>query len=157
MTEDMGEKTASQCRLPRGHPGDGCPQLGPLAGQKHETPRGRIPGRSIPEHVPEEYARPGRPSGLSRVQKIGQDHRHYLRLCITTAWQKLNEHYTKLGESPLFSAAIILHSALGMKYLEMNWESEEQLVWVRDARTGLLRYFERWYRESHPKSRTINN
>lgn len=150
VTEDMVEKTASQCRLHHGHLGLGRRRFSQLAEQELGGPRRQTPGGPTSEHVREEYARL-RSSGVSRAQEIGKDHRHYLRLCITTAWQKLNEYYTKLGESPLFSAAIILHPALGMRYLEMNWELEEQLVWVRDARMGLLRYFERWYRDSQPQ------
>ncbi|KFA53231.1 hypothetical protein S40293_10168, partial [Stachybotrys chartarum IBT 40293] len=76
---------------------------------------------------------------------IGKDHRHYLRLSITTAWRKLDEYYTKLGESPLFAASIILHPALGMSYLEANWATEEQLIWVRDAKMSLSDYLNRWY------------
>ncbi|KAH7142280.1 hypothetical protein DER46DRAFT_581692 [Fusarium sp. MPI-SDFR-AT-0072] len=67
-----------------------------------------------------------------------------------TPWQKLNEYYTKLGDSPLFAASIILHPSLGMNYLEVNWASEEQLVWVRDAKIGLSDYLNRWYRCSRP-------
>jgi hypothetical protein len=33
-----------------------------------------------------------------------------------------------------------------MSYLEVNWASEEQLVWVRDAKIGLSDYLDRWYR-----------
>jgi hypothetical protein len=76
---------------------------------------------------------------------MGKDYRHYLRLSIMTAWQKINEYYTKLGDSPLFAASIILHPSLGMNYLEVNWASEEQLVWVRDAKVGLSDYLDRWY------------
>jgi hypothetical protein len=32
-----------------------------------------------------------------------------------------------------------------MSYLEVNWASEEQLVWVRDAKIGLSDYLDRWY------------
>uniref|UniRef100_A0A0D2XTH9 HAT C-terminal dimerisation domain-containing protein n=1 Tax=Fusarium oxysporum (strain Fo5176) TaxID=660025 RepID=A0A0D2XTH9_FUSOF len=67
-----------------------------------------------------------------------------------TAWQKLNEYYTKLGDSPLFAASIILHPSLGMNYLEVNWASEEQLVWVRDAKIGLSDYLDRWYHCNRP-------
>jgi hypothetical protein len=81
---------------------------------------------------------------------MGKDHRRYLRLSIVTAWQKLNEYYTKLGESPLFAASIILHPSLSMSYLEVNWASEEQLVWVRDAKIGLSNYLDRWYRCNRP-------
>ncbi|RKK60348.1 hypothetical protein BFJ69_g17231 [Fusarium oxysporum] len=81
---------------------------------------------------------------------MGKDHRRYLRLSIITAWQKLNEYYTKLGQSPLLAASIILHSSLGMSYLEVNWASEEQLVWARDAKNGLSDYLDRWYRCNRP-------
>jgi hypothetical protein len=81
---------------------------------------------------------------------MGKDYRRYLRLSIVNAWQKLNEYYTKLGESPLFAASIILHPSLGMSYLEANWASEEQLVWVRDAKLGLSEYLDRWYRCKGP-------
>ncbi|RKK80768.1 hypothetical protein BFJ71_g15816 [Fusarium oxysporum] len=92
----------------------------------------------------------GKPSGSSAVDDMGKDHRRYLRLSIITAWQKLNEYYTKLGESPLFAASIILNPSLGMSYLEVNWASEEQLVWVRDAKIGLSDYLDRWYRCNRP-------
>jgi hypothetical protein len=71
-----------------------------------------------------------------------------MRLSIATALQKLNGYYTKLGESPLFAASIILHPALAMSYLEANWATEEQLVWVRDAKMGLSNYLGRWISQS---------
>ncbi|KAG6989065.1 hypothetical protein FocnCong_v021001 [Fusarium oxysporum f. sp. conglutinans] len=59
--------------------------------------------------------------------------------------KKLNEYYDKLGESPLFAAAIILHPRFGISWLEATWVSEEQLAWVRDAKVGIKDYFTRWY------------
>ncbi|KAM3519811.1 hypothetical protein MY4038_009655 [Beauveria bassiana] len=113
-----------------------------------DLPSQRPQERVMPEHVSGTYTRPGRPAGVSAVADIGDDHRRYLRLCIMNAWQKLNEYYTKLGDSPLFAASIILHPGLGIRYLEINWATEEQLVWVRDAKTGLSRYIDKWYRPS---------
>uniref|UniRef100_A0A0D2XSY6 HAT C-terminal dimerisation domain-containing protein n=1 Tax=Fusarium oxysporum (strain Fo5176) TaxID=660025 RepID=A0A0D2XSY6_FUSOF len=72
------------------------------------------------------------------------------RLSIMAAWQKLNEYYTKLGDSTLFAASIILHPSLGMNYLEVNWASEGQLLWVRDAKIGLSDYLDRWYHCNRP-------
>ncbi|KAL6405787.1 hypothetical protein AUP68_10926 [Ilyonectria robusta] len=37
-----------------------------------------------------------------------------------------------------------------MSYLEMNWATEDQLVWVRDAKMGLSDYLDRWYNCSWP-------
>ncbi|KAG7000867.1 putative AC transposase [Fusarium oxysporum f. sp. conglutinans] len=64
---------------------------------------------------------------------------------INNGWKKLNEYYDKLGESPLFAAAIILHPRFGISWLEATWVSEEQLAWVRDAKAGIKDYFTRWY------------
>ncbi|KFA68637.1 hypothetical protein S40285_09684, partial [Stachybotrys chlorohalonatus IBT 40285] len=32
-----------------------------------------------------------------------------------------------------------------MSYLEANWATEEQLIWVRDAKMSLSDYLNRWY------------
>ncbi|KAG7404356.1 hypothetical protein Forpe1208_v015868 [Fusarium oxysporum f. sp. rapae] len=88
----------------------------------------------------------GKPSGSSEVDDMKKDLRRYLRLPIVTAWQKLNEYYTTLRESPLFAASTILHPSLGKSYLEVNRASEEQFVWVRDAKDGLPDYLDSWYR-----------
>jgi hypothetical protein len=50
------------------------------------------------------------------------------------AWQKLNEYYVKLGECPLFSAAIILHPGLGIRYLEINCASDKRAACVGTRR-----------------------
>jgi hypothetical protein len=75
---------------------------------------------SLPDHIQEEYTRTSKLSSMSKIQDIREDYRRYLRLCITTAWQKLNKYYTKLGDSPLFATAIILHPGLGIRYLEAS-------------------------------------
>jgi hypothetical protein len=110
-----------------------------------DLPPQRSKEGAMPGHISDEYTRPGKPISVSKAGDIGDDHRRYLRICIINAWQKLNEYYVKMGESPLFSAAIILHPGLGIRYLEINRSTEEQLVWVRDAKAGLSRYFDRWY------------
>ncbi|KAF5268120.1 hypothetical protein FOXYS1_993, partial [Fusarium oxysporum] len=89
------------------------------------------------------YILESKPSGSSGIDDMGKDHRRYLRLSIITAWQKLNEYYTRLGESLFFAASIILYPSLGMSYLEVNWVSEEQLVRIMDAKIGLSDYLDR--------------
>jgi hypothetical protein len=74
----------------------------------------------------------------------GQE-RASIRASINNAWIKLNEYYTLLGQSPLFAASIILNPDLGLRWLEANWTSPEQLGWLRDAKGGIKHYFERWY------------
>ncbi|KAJ3454567.1 hypothetical protein MRS44_013167 [Fusarium solani] len=149
--EAAGENTNSQVQLPRGRP-DRNRQL-PARFRDCEmdiihsrkSTESSLPGRGLAQCDGSD-----KPSELSGINDIGKDHRRYLRLSIITAWQKLNEYYTKLGESPLFAASIILHPSLGMSYLEVNWASEEQLVWVRDAKIGLSDYLDRWYRCNRP-------
>ncbi|GKU15615.1 unnamed protein product, partial [Fusarium langsethiae] len=71
------------------------------------------------------------------------DHRAYIRASINNGWKKLDEYYSKLGESPLFAAAVILHPRFGISWLEATWATEEQLAWVRDAKAGIKDYFAR--------------
>lgn len=40
-----------------------------------------------------------------------------------------------------------LTSSSGNSIHKLNWATEEQLVWVRDAQTGLSSYFDKWYRQ----------
>ncbi|KAM5529303.1 transposase-like protein [Fusarium oxysporum f. sp. phaseoli] len=84
-------------------------------------------------------------SETSQKSTLPADHRAYIRASINNGWKKLNEYYDKLGESPLFAAAIILHPRFGISWLEATWVSEEQLAWVRDAKAGIKDYFTRWY------------
>jgi hypothetical protein len=147
----VGENTDSQVEPARGRP-DRNRQL---PARFRDCEMDMHPRKSMESSLPGRGSGqcddgPGKSSGSSGIDDMGKDHRRYLRLSIITAWQKLNEYYTKLGESPLFAASIILNPSLGMSYLEVNWASEEQLVWVRDAKIGLSDYLDRWYRCSRP-------
>jgi hypothetical protein len=62
-------------------------------------------------------------------------------------WKKLDSYYQKLGESPLYAAAIILHPGLGLQWLEGQWSSLEQRRWLHDAKEDLHLYWDRWYRD----------
>jgi hypothetical protein len=72
----------------------------------------------------------------------GQE-RASIKASINNAWIKLNEYYTLLGRSPLFAASVVLNPDLGLRWLETNWTSPEQLQWLRDAKDGINVYFER--------------
>ncbi|KAM4066285.1 integrase core domain-containing protein [Hirsutella rhossiliensis] len=64
---------------------------------------------------------------ITRITKssLPADHRAYIRASINNGWKKLDEHYNKLGESPLFAAAVILHPRFGISWLGATW-------WWRD-------------------------
>ncbi|OAQ65602.1 peptidase m66 protein [Purpureocillium lilacinum] len=84
-------------------------------------------------------------SEISQKNTLPADYRAFIRTSINNGWKKLDEYYSKLGESPLFAAAIILHPRFGLGWLEATWVAEEQLAWVRDAKAGIKDYFSRWY------------
>ncbi|RKK06792.1 hypothetical protein BFJ65_g18346 [Fusarium oxysporum f. sp. cepae] len=105
---------------------------------------------ALPEHSQAEYAALDKPpaSKISQKSSLPADHRAYIRASINNGWKKLDEYYSKLGESPLFAAAVILHSRFGISWLEATWATEEQLAWVRDAKAGIKDYFARWYQSN---------
>ncbi|KAK5994684.1 Putative AC9 transposase-like protein [Cladobotryum mycophilum] len=104
---------------------------------------------SLPEHTRKEYT-----TQAQRINCLRGDSRQYLRVSITNAWQKLNEYYIRLGDSPLYAASVILHPSFGYRWLEDRWNSEEQLVWLRDAKEGLANYWARWYENRHEEGPT---
>jgi hypothetical protein len=90
---------------------------------------------------------------FSQKSSLPVYHRAYIRASINNGWKKLDEYYSKLGESPLFAAAVVLHPRFGISWLEATWVTEEQLAWVRDAKAGIKDYFARWYYASQQKDK----
>ncbi|KAG6996264.1 hypothetical protein FocnCong_v015168 [Fusarium oxysporum f. sp. conglutinans] len=120
----------------------------PLRGTNIRSARSRRrPARFDGEEVYAEYAAFDKPpaSKISQKSSLPADHRAYIRASINNGWKKLDEYYSKLGEFPLFAAAVILHPRFGISWLEATWATEEQLAWVRDAKAGIKDYFARWY------------
>lgn len=110
---------------------------------------------ALPEHSQTEYSTLDEPLAhrISQKSSLPADHRAYIRASINNGWKKLDEYYSKLGESPLFVAAVILHPRFGISWLEATWVTEEQLAWVRDAKAGIKNYFARWYHEDEQKDK----
>ncbi|KAJ3455336.1 hypothetical protein MRS44_013936 [Fusarium solani] len=65
--------------------------------------------------------------------------------------------YRLLGQSPLCPAAVILHPRWNVSWLEANWTSHEQLVWLRDAKNSVREFFELQYprKEQSEAARTV--
>lgn len=101
--------------------------------------------QALPDHIRAEYTDQ---TPQQRYENLSDDSRIYFRLSVLNGWKKLNEYYIKLGESPLYAAAVILHPGMGLRWLEAQWSSPEQLVWLRSARDGLYEYWDRWYRHN---------
>src|ERR1700682_3935146 len=53
------------------------------------------------------------------------------------AWSKLEEYYTLLDDSPLWTAAVILNPNQGIKWLRRTWRDEAQQPWLVTATDGL--------------------
>ncbi|KAL3584733.1 hypothetical protein FPOAC2_14514 [Fusarium poae] len=94
--------------------------------QRSQPPR--FVESALPLHSRADYSTAEKRSASETSQKstLRADHRAYIRASINNGWKKLNEYYDKLGESPLFAAAIILHPRFGISWLEATWVSEEQ-------------------------------
>jgi hypothetical protein len=71
--------------------------------------------------------------------------RGYIRLSVLNGWKVLNRYYTKLGESPLYAAAIILHPGRVLRWLERRWTTPDQRKWLYEAKDGLYAYWSKWY------------
>lgn len=150
------ERPSRQTRLPSRL--QGCEVLAPSRrhGQIDASPYSptvtRFSEAALPEHSRKEYVQNDAQS-ITSIASMEERERASIRASINNAWVKLNEYYTALGQSPLFAAAVILNPDLGLRWLEANWTSPEQLRWLRDAKDGVKRYFERWYSNDETASR----
>jgi hypothetical protein len=110
-----------------------CPSTSPLFNE------GALPVHSRGDYLQDDAR------SVSNIASMEGQERASIRASINAAWIKLNEYYTLLGRSPLFAASVVLNPDLGLRWLETNWTSPEQLQWLRDAKDGIKAYFERWY------------
>jgi hypothetical protein len=119
------------------------------------TQRLRFNEGALPSHARDEYVTMPKSDGLLRLQAR---ERASIRASINNAWKKLDEYYTKLADSPLFTAAIILDPNLGLRWLRRRWRDPEQHEWLVAAKDGLKEYFDRWYcssDDSQPQGRSV--
>ncbi|RKK67065.1 hypothetical protein BFJ69_g14847 [Fusarium oxysporum] len=141
------ERPSRQSRLPSRLQGY---DISPLRRRRETTLPARPPASSqfnedaLPVHSREDYLQ-GDARSVSNIASMEGQERASIKASINNAWIKLNEYYTLLGRSPLFAASVVLNPDLGLRWLETNWTSPEQLQWVRDAKDGIKVYFERWY------------
>ena len=100
---------------------------------------------ALPKHSRNEYTLP-RPHDISERDQIEALERRYIAAAIESTWSKLNDYYTRLVDSPLFAASVILHPGYNLQWLEQLWgRTEKELRWFRDAKHGLKAYLDRWY------------
>ncbi|RFN44005.1 transposase-like protein [Fusarium flagelliforme] len=141
------ERPSRQSRLPSRLQGY---DITPLRRRRETALPARPPASSqfnedaLPVHSREDYLQDDARS-MSNIASMEGQERASIRASINNAWIKLNEYYTLLGRSPLFAASVVLNPDLGLRWLETNWTSPEQLQWLRDAKDGIKVYFERWY------------
>ncbi|KAF6524788.1 hypothetical protein HZS61_010583 [Fusarium oxysporum f. sp. conglutinans] len=141
------ERPSRQSRLPSRLQGY---EITPLRRRRETTLPARPPASlqfnedALPVHSREDYLQDDARS-VSNIASMEGQERASIKASINNAWIKLNEYYTLLGRSPLFTASVVLNPDLGLRWLETNWTSPEQLQWLRDAKDGIKVYFERWY------------
>ncbi|KAL9566121.1 hypothetical protein ACKAV7_009739 [Fusarium commune] len=98
--------------------------------QRIEQGRGRE--KHLPQHAREEYI-----DVVLQDENLDDDHRRCVQTSIKNCWSKLDEYCSLLGQSPLYPAAVILQPRWNVSWLEANWISDEQLVWLRDAKNSV--------------------
>ncbi|KEY74491.1 hypothetical protein S7711_10030 [Stachybotrys chartarum IBT 7711] len=97
-------------------------------------------GKHLPQRTRDEYT-----GAFLQAENLDDDHRRCMQISIDNCWSKFDEYYSLLGQSPLYPGAIILHPRWNVSWLEANWTSHEQLVWLQDAKNSVREFFEHQY------------
>jgi hypothetical protein len=56
----------------------------------------------------------------------------HFRVHVQLAWEKINEYYNKLDDTPMYYAALAFHPAFGWNVVEREWDTRPE--WVRNAK-----------------------
>ena len=59
---------------------------------------------------------------------------HHFAINIKLAWSKLDNYYSKLDNTPVYVAAVVLHPCLKWNYFERHWQSRQD--WIKAARSS---------------------
>lgn len=70
-------------------------------------------------------------SALPATQSTAERH---FNINIKLAWQKIDDYYTKLDNTPLYVAAMVLHPRMRWKWIEEQWI--ERPDWIRQAKSA---------------------
>ena len=80
---------------------------------------------------------------------LRKDH-DFIAPCVNLAWEKLDEYYKMMDDSPAFCAALFLHP-LRRDYIDRRWITKESKQWVKNAKTKVRRLYDEEYRSLIPE------
>jgi hypothetical protein len=72
----------------------------------------------------------------------------HLATMMETAWAKLADYYEATEDSPVYSAATVLHPSLKWAYMEKTWE--DRVEWVEKAKARVEQLWRKTYKPSAP-------
>ncbi|KAK1807169.1 hypothetical protein LTR12_018488, partial [Friedmanniomyces endolithicus] len=67
---------------------------------------------------------------------------HHLSINIRAGWQKLENYYTMLDDSPVYVAAIVLHPHMKWRWLEKSWLTHPE--WIDTAKIKFTKLTQRY-------------
>jgi hypothetical protein len=73
--------------------------------------------------------------------------RKHFREAINNAWKKLNDYYTLLDDSPVYTAALVLHPGHNWQYIEEKWGEARRTSWIRAAKTSVKQFFDQGWKD----------
>ncbi|KJZ69331.1 hypothetical protein HIM_11271 [Hirsutella minnesotensis 3608] len=69
----------------------------------------------------------------------------HFRININLGWQKLNDYYSTLSDTPIYYTSLALHPAYRWKWFERNWS--DRLDWIDEAQRMVHDVWRAEYRE----------
>ncbi|KAG6979451.1 hypothetical protein FOFC_17288 [Fusarium oxysporum] len=85
---------------------------------------------------------------LERFKDIAKDFpdTEHFRININLGWQKLNEYYETLSDTPIYYTGLALHPAYRWKWFERNWTDRPE--WIDEAKNMVHDVWRFEYREA---------
>ena len=67
---------------------------------------------------------------------------HHFKFNVNLAWQKLNEYYERLDDTPVYTAALVLHPRYNWAWIQRHWN--DRTDWIKNANVVLLKLWQQY-------------
>ena len=67
---------------------------------------------------------------------------HHFKFNVNLASQKLNEYYERLDETPVYTAALVLHPRYNWAWIQRHWN--DRTDWIKNANVVLLKLWQQY-------------
>jgi hypothetical protein len=87
--------------------------------------------------------------GSQRLKSMADEGPTYewLHICCEKAWEKLNDYYQLVDESPVYYTAMVMDPSLKYAWFEQRWNEPPKREWIPGVKAMVGKHWKQWQKE----------